>query len=52
MTLRFMPTTSYFDRDIARQQAKEFTLADHSFRTLYLMSGVDRCGKNDFRLRR
>lgn len=52
MTLRFMPTTSYFDRDIARQQAKEFALADHSLRTLYLMSGVDRSGRNDFRLRR
>lgn len=52
MTLRFMPTTSYFDRDIAREQAKEFALADHSLRTLYLMSGVDRSGRNDFRLRR
>ena len=52
MTLRFMPTTSIFDRDIARAQAKEFGLADHSLRTLYLMSGVDRSGRNDFRLRR
>ena len=52
MTLRFMPTTSYFDRDIARAQAQEFALADHSLRTLYLMSGVDRSGRNDFRLRR
>ncbi len=52
MTLRFMPTTSYFDRDIARAQAKEFALADHSVRTLYLMGGVDRCGRNDFRMRR
>ena len=52
MTLRFMPTTSVFDRDIARQQAREFSQADHSLRTLYLMSGVDRSGRNDFRLRR
>ena len=52
MTLRFMPTTSVFDRDIARAQAKEFALADHSLRTLYLMSGVDRSGRNDFRMRR
>ena len=52
MTLRFMPTTSYYDRDIARQQAKDFALVDHSLRTLYLMSGVDRSGRNDFRLRR
>ena len=52
MTLRFMPTTSVFHRDIARQQSKDFALADHSLRTLYLMSGVDRSGRNDFRLRR
>jgi ectoine hydroxylase-related dioxygenase (phytanoyl-CoA dioxygenase family) len=52
MTLRYMPTTSVFDRDIARQQAKQFALADHSLRTLYLMGGVDRSGKNDFRMRR
>ena len=51
MTLRFMPTTSYYDRDIARQQAKDFALVDHSLRTLYLMSGVDRSGRNDFRMR-
>ena len=44
--------TSVFDRDIARAQAKEFALADHSLRTLYLMSGVDRSGSNDFRMRR
>jgi ectoine hydroxylase-related dioxygenase (phytanoyl-CoA dioxygenase family) len=52
MTLRFMPTTSYFDRDIAREQKKAFSLADHSQRTLYLMSGEDRSGRNDFRMRR
>jgi len=52
MTLRYMPTTSVFDREIARAQAKEFALADHSLRTLYLVSGVDRSGLNDFRLRR
>ena len=51
MTLRFMPTTSYYDRDNARQQAKDFALVDHSLRTLYLMSGVDRSGRNDFRMR-
>jgi ectoine hydroxylase-related dioxygenase (phytanoyl-CoA dioxygenase family) len=52
MTLRYMPTTSVFDRDVARAQAREFSLADHSQRTLYLMSGVDRSGRNDFRVRR
>lgn len=52
MTLRFMPTTSHFDRDLAQQQARELGLVDHSARTLWLMSGVDRSGRNDFRLRR
>ena len=52
MTLRYMPTSSHFNRDIARQQASEFGITDHSVRTLYLMSGQDRCGKNDFRIRR
>jgi ectoine hydroxylase-related dioxygenase (phytanoyl-CoA dioxygenase family) len=52
MTLRYMPTTSVFDRDVARAQAREFSLADHSQRTLYLMGGVDRSGRNDFLLRR
>jgi len=52
MTLRFMPTTSVFDRDIASAQARDFGLTDHSLRTLYLMAGVDRSGRNDFRMRR
>jgi len=52
MTLRFMPTTSHFDRELAQRQAREMGLVDHSARTLWLMSGVDRSGRNDFRLRR
>jgi hypothetical protein len=52
MTLRFMPTTSVFDREVAEAQAREFSQANHAQRTLYLMSGVDRSGRNDFRLRR
>jgi ectoine hydroxylase-related dioxygenase (phytanoyl-CoA dioxygenase family) len=52
MTLRFMPTTSVFDREVAEAQAREFSQANHAQRTLYLMSGVDRSGRNDFRVRR
>ena len=51
MTLRFMPTTSYFDRELASRQAAELGVLDHAERTLFLMRGVDRCGRNDFRLR-
>jgi ectoine hydroxylase-related dioxygenase (phytanoyl-CoA dioxygenase family) len=51
ITLRFMPTTSYFDRELASRQAAELGVLDHAERTLYLVRGVDRCGRNDFRFR-
>ena len=51
MTLRFMPTTSVFDRDRAREMHETMGIVDHSHRTLYLMRGVDRSGENDFRMR-
>ena len=53
MTLRFMPTTSVFDRALALEQARaKDLLVGHEDRTLYLMRGIDRSGKNDFRMRR
>lgn len=53
MTLRFMPTTSVFDRALAVEQASaKNLLVGHEDRTLYLMRGIDRSGKNDFRMRR
>lgn len=52
MTLRYMPTTSMFDRELADRQTKEKNLIyNHRDRTLYLMRGADRSGKNDFRMR-
>jgi ectoine hydroxylase-related dioxygenase (phytanoyl-CoA dioxygenase family) len=51
MTLRFMPTTSRLDRDLATQLAHELNVLDHADRTLFLMRGVDRSGRNDFRVR-
>ena len=51
MTLRFMPTTSHFDRELASRQAVELGVLDHAERTLFLVRGVDRCGRNDFRFR-
>jgi ectoine hydroxylase-related dioxygenase (phytanoyl-CoA dioxygenase family) len=50
MTIRYMPTTSVFDRKLAADQEKKFNL-DHAHRTLYLMSGIDQSGKNDFIVR-
>ncbi len=52
MTLRFMPTTSLFDRDLARQQHEKIGTADHARRTLFLMRGRDRHGSNDYAMRR
>lgn len=51
MTLRFMPTTSVFDRKVATQLHDRLGITDHSVRTLYLMSGTDQSGQNDFRMR-
>ncbi len=50
MTLRYMPTTSVFDRVLASEMASKTTLG-HVDRTLYLMRGHDVSGKNDFLVR-
>ena len=52
MTLRFMPTTSVYDRALAKQKSIEKEMVDQSDRTLFLMRGHDPSGKNDFRIRR
>ena len=49
MTLRYMPTTSVYRRDIARA-GRDGPLA-MSERTLYLMRGGDLSKQNDFRIR-
>lgn len=51
MTLRFMPTTSVYDRELAQQKSQAGGYHDQSNRTLFLMRGSDRSGENDFRLR-
>lgn len=52
MTLRFMPLTSVFDRELAHRQVEQMGLkVSHTERTLWLMRGEDRTGRNDFRLR-
>ncbi|NKB60720.1 MAG: phytanoyl-CoA dioxygenase family protein [Gammaproteobacteria bacterium] len=50
MTLRFMPTTSHFDREIERQLFDGKEEKNNAFKPLpiYLMRGVDRCGRNHF----
>ena len=49
MTLRYMPTTSRYRRDLAERRSGPLAMSE---RTLYLMRGADRCGANDFRMRR
>ena len=50
MTMRYMPTSSTFDRKLAVEQDKVFRL-DHVNRTLFLMNGIDESGTNDFIIR-
>jgi hypothetical protein len=46
LAMRYMPTTSDFDRTIARRDGGP----DFSKRPIWLVRGVDRSGKNEFRL--
>lgn len=47
LTFRYMPTTSHFDRALAKRQANELGVIDISDRNLHLVRGIDRCGRND-----
>ena len=48
MTMRFMPTTSLFDREIAAEQAEKFGFVSHNNRQVLLMRGTDQHGQNEF----
>lgn len=47
ITIRYMPTTSHFDRELAARQHREMNVPDLSKRSLFRMRGVDRCGRNE-----
>ena len=47
LTFRYMPTTSYFNRQKAKQMVKELGVIDISERNLFLVRGSDRSGLND-----
>ncbi len=51
MTLRLMPTTSVYDRELARQRHAERGGSDMSHHSLFLLRGKDASGGNDFRVR-
>ena len=53
MTMRLMPTTSYYDRAVANQMhqrhvktyGSKINFADNP---VFLLRGIDRCEKNNF----
>ncbi|HPU51476.1 MAG TPA: phytanoyl-CoA dioxygenase family protein [Burkholderiaceae bacterium] len=47
MVFRYMPASSYFDRELAARQTREMSVLDLSRRKLHLVRGVDRSGRND-----
>ena len=47
MVFRYMPASSYFDRELAARQVRELGVLDLSRRKLHLVRGVDRSGRND-----
>lgn len=48
VALRYMPSTSHFDRSLRTFDGKTGVPVNFGQRPLWLLKGVDRCGKNDF----
>ena len=44
--MRFMPTTSVFDHDLARKKYKNLNTSKYSNRKIYHARGVDKSNKN------
>ncbi|MEM8755871.1 MAG: phytanoyl-CoA dioxygenase family protein [Pseudomonadota bacterium] len=51
MTMRFMPTSSVYDRELAAERHRERGGLDMSRHSIFLMRGRDASGENDFRVR-
>jgi hypothetical protein len=49
VALRYMPATSHFDRSLRPVQGRSGVPVDFARRPLWLLRGVDRSGRNDFR---
>lgn len=47
MVFRYMPATSFFDRELARQQVRDLGVLDLSRRKLHLVRGIERTGRNN-----
>ncbi|MFN7642237.1 MAG: phytanoyl-CoA dioxygenase family protein, partial [Burkholderiales bacterium] len=48
VAIRYMPSTSLFDRSLMKPGAQSGSTVDFSPRPLWLLRGVDRTGRNDF----
>jgi len=48
VALRYMPSTSVFERDLRPSHGKTGVAVDFARRPLWLLRGVDRSGRNDF----
>lgn len=48
MTIRYMPTTSVFDRTLPEYQGSKQVSVPWHDRPIWLVRGIDRCGRNDF----
>jgi ectoine hydroxylase-related dioxygenase (phytanoyl-CoA dioxygenase family) len=46
LTFRYMPSSSYYDREIEARQGRQ-GVAFNADRQLHLIRGVDVCGRND-----
>jgi ectoine hydroxylase-related dioxygenase (phytanoyl-CoA dioxygenase family) len=50
VALRYMPSTSHFDRSLKPVDGKTGVSVSFATRPLWLVKGVDVCGKNDFQI--
>ncbi|MGD9603805.1 MAG: phytanoyl-CoA dioxygenase family protein [Gammaproteobacteria bacterium] len=48
--IRYMPSTSHYDRSIDMGKVSELSALDFARRPIWLLRGVDRCGRNDFQV--
>ncbi len=48
--IRYMPATSHYDRTLSMGTVSALSALDFPTRPIWLLSGIDRCGKNDFQI--
>ena len=48
VTFRYMPSASHFDRAMSVTNASSIVPVEFTQRPIWLVRGVDRCGRNDF----